>query len=113
MKTVRLLFGIFVLVAAVYVGFSVVPHYLNNYRFEDAMEVEARLNAYSAKSERDMQEALYKKARELNLPLKAEQIKVRREGGEIRIWTEYSVTVDLPGYPLVLKFQPSTTGKRI
>jgi hypothetical protein len=113
MKTVKLLFGIFVLVAAVYVTWSVTPHYLNNYRFEDAMEVEARLNAYSTKSERDMQEALYKKARELNLPLKAEQIKVRRDGGEVRIWTEYEVRVNLPGYPLVLKFQPSTTGRRM
>lgn len=113
MKTVKALFGVFLLVAVIYVSWAIAPHYFNNYRFADAIEVEARLNAYSNKSERDMQESLYKKARELNLPLKAEQINVRRDGDAIRIWAEYTVLVNLPGYPLTLRFQPSTTGRRI
>lgn len=113
MKTLKALFGVFVVVAVIYVSWAVVPHYFNNYRFEDAIEVEARLNAYSGKSEREMQETLYQKARELNLPLKKEQINVRREGNQLRIWAEYTVQVQLPGYAMTLRFQPSSTGRRI
>lgn len=113
MKTVKLLLSIFLLVAVVYVGYSIVPHYFNNYRFEDAIKSEARLNAYTTKSERDIQETMYQKARELKLPLKPEQIKVQRQGTTVRIWTEYSVTVNLPGYPVVLRFQPSTTERQL
>lgn len=113
MKTVKALSGIFLLVAVLYVIWAIVPHYFNNYRFEDAIEQEARLNAYTGKSERDMRESLYKKARDLGLPLQAEQIQVLRQGGEIQIWAEYTVVVNLPGYQVVLNFRPSTSSRRI
>jgi hypothetical protein len=113
MKTLRALFSVFVLVAAVYAAWLVIPPYFSNYRFQDAIESEARLNAYNNKPEEEIRQIVAKKARECDVPLQPEQINVMRSGPEISIWADYTVHVDLPGYPLDLKFHPSTKTKRI
>ncbi len=111
MKTLKALFGMFVVVGGFYVAFKLIPPYFNNYQFEDAIESEARLNAYSNKSEQQIREAVAKKALEFDIPLTAEKINVQRLSGEIAIWAEYTVHVDLPGFPLDLKFRPATRNK--
>ncbi len=113
MNRLKALFGLFVLVAAVYVGWKVVPPYFNNYQFEDAVQSEALLNSYSTKSEADIRNTLAAKAREYDIPLTADQINVLRNGSELSIWAEYTVHLDLPFYPLDLKFHPATKNKRI
>jgi uncharacterized protein DUF4845 len=114
MKTVKGLIGIFVVVALVYTCLKVVPVYFDYYQFQDAIESEARIQSYSQKSENDMRESIWKKAKELELPLTSqEQIKVERSGAVITISTEYTVHIDLPVHPFDLEFKPSTRNKQI
>ncbi len=113
MNRLKALFGLFVVVAAVYLGWKVVPPLFNNYQFEDAVQSEALLNSYSTKSESDIRNTLAAKAREYDIPLTADQINVLRNGNELSIWADYTIHLDLPLYPLDLKFHPATKNKRI
>ena len=113
MKALRSLLGIAILVAGFYVVWLIIPPYFKNYQLEDTIEQEARLNSYTAKTEEDMKSAVFRKAQELELPIRNEQIKVQRMGGTISITVEYTVHVALPFYPLDLRFNPSSTNRRI
>jgi len=113
MKNVKAFLGIFVVVAATYVGFKLIPPYFNSFQFQDAIESEARLAANNPfRTEQEIREAVGKKAAEYDVPLTIDQINVQRSGSEVQIWAKYTIHVDLPGYPLDLKFEPATKGKR-
>ncbi len=113
MKTIRALVGLLVLAGVVYSAWLLVPVYLHNYQLQDAMAEEARLNSYTIKPEDDMREAIYRKAKDMEMPIKREQINVRREGQQVSIWVDYSVQIDLPGYSFDLQFHPSSKNKAI
>jgi hypothetical protein len=112
MGTVKLIIGIFVIVASVVLGAELIPVYYANYQFEDIVKTEATLQTYTTKPEAEIQENLFKKAQDLQIPLSKDQIKVSRHGttgtGSLSIRAPYMVHVDLPGYPLDLHFDPST-----
>lgn len=113
MRRLKALFGLLLVVAAIYVGWKLLPPYLHNYQFEDAVESEALLNSYSNKSEWDIRTALANKAKEYDIPLTPDQINVVRNGGELSIWAEYTVHVEMPWMPVDLTFRPATKNKRI
>ena len=112
MKSLKALAGVGVVVAMMYVAFQLVPPYFNNYQFQDAIESEARLASYSNKSEQEIRDVIAKKATEFDVPLTADQINVQRLGSDVQISAKYIIHVDLPGYPLDLKFAPSTKSKQ-
>jgi len=113
MNRLKALFGLFVVVAAFYTAWMLMPPYVNNYQFQDDIRNEALINSYSNKSDQDIRNALAKKAAEYGIPLTAEQINIQRNGPELSIWADYTVHVDLPGFPLDLRFHPATKNKRI
>ena len=113
MNRLKSLFGLFLLIAVVYVSWKALPPYFSNYRFEDACESEALINSYSNKSEVEIRNTLAAKARDYDIPLTADQINVTRNGNELSIWADYTVHVDLPFMPLDLTFHPATKNKRI
>jgi hypothetical protein len=115
MGTIKMIFGIAVIVVGVYLGATLIPIYYSNYEFQDIIKTEATLETYTTKPEADIQQAIYKKAQEYDIPLNKEQIKVQRRGnqgtGSLTIMAPYTVHVNLPGYPLDLHFDPSTENK--
>jgi hypothetical protein len=117
MGTFKLVAGIFVMVAVIYLLAELAPPYMSNYQFEDAIKTEAQLGTYSTKSEDAIRDALFKKAQDLDVPITKEQIKVQRTGvtgaGSLSIDAPYTVHINLPGYPLDLHFQPSTRNKSV
>lgn len=115
MGTIKLVFGIFVIVAGIYLGSALIPVYYENYQFQDIVKTEATLETYTAKPEDAIRDSLYKKAQGLDIPLTKDQIKVQRHGtqgtGSLTINAAYVVHVDLPGYPVDLHFDASTENK--
>ncbi len=115
MGTIKLVFGIFVIVAGVYLGAELVPVYYENYQFKDDINTEATLETYTAKPEDAIRDAIYKKAQGLDIPVTKEQIKVQRHGtmgtGSLTISAPYTVHLDLPGYPVDLHFDASSENK--
>jgi hypothetical protein len=115
MGIVKLAVGILVIVAAIYVGATLIPVYYANYEFQDMIKTEATLQTYTNKPEADIQTTVFKKAQDLDIPLGKDQIKVQRRGnigtGSLLIEAPYTVHVELPGYPMDLRFDPSTDNK--
>jgi hypothetical protein len=115
MGTIKLILVFGLLGCMVYVGAEVIPPYFANYEFQDSLETEARLGTYSTKGDDVIRDAVFKRAQELEIPVTKEKIKVQRTGsagnGSVFIETEYSVHVDLPGYPLDLEFHPQSKNK--
>jgi hypothetical protein len=115
MGTVKLVLGIFVIVAGIYLGAALAPVYYSNYQFRDDVRTEATLETYTSKPEDAIRDAILKKAQSLDIPLTRDQIKVQRHGtqgtGSLTISAPYTVHIDLPGYPLDLHFDASTENK--
>lgn len=113
MKTVRAILGLLIVAGVLYSAWLMVPAYFHNYELQDAIAEEARLSSYTTKSDEDVRESIYRKAKDMEMPITREQINVRRDGSTLNIWVDYTVHVDLPGYPLDLQFHPSSKNKPI
>ncbi|HEY1272607.1 MAG TPA: hypothetical protein VGF08_11505 [Terriglobales bacterium] len=117
MGTLKLILGFGVIIAIIVVGIQVVPPYFTNYQFEDEINNAALAATYSTRSEEDIRAAVFAKAKEMDIPLTADQIKVHRIGnqgtGTLAIEANYVVHVNLPGYPLDLNFHAQTKNKGI
>ena len=115
MGTMKLVVGFGVIIAVIYGLWMIIPPYFANYQFEDGIKNEALHDTYTTKSEDDIRNSIFKQAKDLDIPINREQIKVQRQGtmgqGSILIDVDYSVRVDLPGYPLDLHFHPTTSNK--
>ena len=113
MGTAKLLSGFFVIGVIVYIGVVILPVYYANYRFADIVRTETVAETYSTKSEEAIQDSLYRKAVDLGVPIEKDQLRVHRTGnqgnGSLSVEAPYTVKVDLPGYPLELHFDASTT----
>ena len=108
MKLLRSLFGFGLLALCIYGGYKVVPVMMSAYEFEDALKEEAKLNAYTTRSEGEIRDTLLRKARSLDIPLTAEQLRVMRINNELSISAEYSMRVDFAPYPFELSFHPQS-----
>jgi hypothetical protein len=117
MSTIKMFLGIFVIVAGVYVAAKLIPPYYENYQFQDAIKNEATLDTYTTKTETDIRQAIFRKAQDLEIPITEDNIHVQRQGfqgsGVILIRAPYTVHVDLPGYPMDLRFDASTENKGV
>src|SRR5512146_2641781 len=97
MKQLRSLLGVAIVVAGFYLAWVLIPPYYNNYSFQDEIENEARTATYSfATTEDDIKKEVANKAKELDIPLTADDIHVQKTGNDVAIWAEYTVTVNTP-----------------
>ncbi len=117
MATFRLILGVALFLAVIVAGIQIVPPYFTNYQFEDELNNAALTATYSSKSDDDIRSAVYSKAKEMEIPITPEQIKVHRIGGlgtgTLAIEANYTVHVNLPGYPMDLQFHAATKNKGI
>lgn len=114
MKTIKALFGLTLLVGAIYVGWEMIPPYFHNSQLEDVIADEARMNTYSNKSEDAMKETIFQKAKDLDIQLTREQIAVTRGGGggqSVAIDVNYTVHLDFPIHPVDLRFHTSSKNR--
>lgn len=111
MKALRAILGVVFIVMVFYTMWLLVPPYFHNYELQDAIADEARVNTYTPKTEEDMRETVWRKAKELEIPITRDQIMVRREGQAVAISIDYTVHVDMPLYPMDLQFHSSSKNK--
>jgi hypothetical protein len=95
----KLSFAITVIILGVMVfcAIKVVPSWFANYQLQDAITTEARFatSTYPKKSPEDIQGDVFKKAQELGVPARKEDIKVTFDGNVVTISLDYAVTYDL------------------
>src|SRR5512146_1230072 len=109
MKRLRLLFGIFLIVATVYLSWKVVPAYFASYQFQEDVDDIARSAALNTKKTPDeIRAAVFERAEAAEIPLDADDIIVTRKGADVSISAKYTVHVEVPIYPFDLNFSAST-----
>ncbi len=117
MGTAKLVLGLAVIIGVIYGAWLMIPPYFANYQFEDTIKNTAVNSTYSTKSEDDIRGIIFKEARDLDIPITKDQIKVQRTGtfgqGSLVIDVDYTVRVDFPGYPVDLNFHASTKNKGV
>jgi hypothetical protein len=104
----NLILTLLILGAMVFTGVKVIPVYLANYQFQDAIESESRfaLTGYPKKSQDDIRDDIFRKAQELGIPAQRDSIQVVLGNGTVDIGLDYTVPVDLAVYQLNLQFHP-------
>ncbi len=93
----KTLLGIVFLAALVFAGFKIVPVYIQNYQFQDAMQTEARfaLSGWPKKSEDDVRDDLWKEMQKEGIPARKEDLHVSIQQSLVNITLDYSVPIDL------------------
>lgn len=104
--TALFVFGIF---AAV----KLVPPYLAEYELSDKMQELARFAVVNRYSEDQIRDNVFKEVRNLEIPVKREDIHVDASSEQVKISVDYRVPVDLLVYKFDLHFTPSSQDKNL
>jgi hypothetical protein len=85
---------------------KIVPVYVANYQFQDAIntETEFALSGYPKKTADDIRQDVFKKAEDLGIPAKPGDIQLDDTNGSVSISLNYSVPIDLYVYQFTLQF---------
>jgi len=102
----KLTIFIAIAVALLYTGVKVIPILVNDFQFQDAIESTARFASVNRQSAEDIRAAVLKAAQEEDIPIAAQDIHVKGDGGHVEIAADYSVTVNLILYQWTLNFHP-------
>jgi hypothetical protein len=105
---INLLLTLIVLAAMGITAVKVVPAYVNNYQFQDAINTEARFaeSGYPKKTDDQIRQEVAKKAADLGIPADPQDIQLDMSNGNVSISLDYSVPVDLYVYQFTLQFHP-------
>jgi hypothetical protein len=107
----------FLAIAAVFLGvFQVAPPMLANYSFSDDLKTLANMDSANLqKTDEDVRTDVLRKAKEHDLPIEAKQITVQRLNSPgisaVYVSVDYSVTINIPGYPFDMHFNPNSGNK--
>jgi Domain of unknown function (DUF4845) len=104
-----------ILGALVFIAVKIVPVYVNNFEFQDSIESESRfaLAGYPKKSVDDIRGDVFKKAQELGIPAKEEDIQVVVDQSDVDIDLAYTVPINLAVYQFNLQFHPHADNHNI
>ena len=100
------IFFLLLVAAGVYFGLQFIPVLVDTYSFKDSMSEEAKFA--SSRSDEAIQNNLLRRARELDLPINAKQIKITRNAGRIIIKADYTVEVETILFTYPWHFQEQT-----
>lgn len=86
----------FVIIAALVVaGIRIVPVYITAYAYRDFIRTKARLADVNRQPVNVIQDEIYKKAQQLEIPVERSQISVEKVSGGVRIQSSFALPVDL------------------
>jgi uncharacterized membrane protein len=101
------------LVFIAYAAFKIVPIYIAEYQLADKMQEQARFAVVNHYTEEQIRDTIYKAAKELEIPVAREQIKVLSSQQLVQISLDYTVPVDLIVYRVQLHFTPSSENRAL
>ncbi|MDA2913054.1 DUF4845 domain-containing protein [Acidobacteriia bacterium AH_259_A11_L15] len=105
----NLLIALTIAAAIILVAVRIVPVYVQNYQFEEAMRTRAKFASVERKSPEAVRTELLKEARELGLPEPPKlRLTVVPAPGGVRISSQYTVPVDLIFFQQNLNFSYRT-----
>jgi hypothetical protein len=109
----RSFFGLLILLVGGFVMYKVLPVYWGDFKLHQLLNEQAVNHTYTRNSEQEIANSIVEKARNFNVVLSPEQIKVQRSPEGLAITAEYSVHVDMPIYPLDLNFKTASKNQAV
>ena len=102
----RIAAGVLVLAALALFGMILLPLYYRNYQFQQFVSAAAHRVDSNTRSDDVLREWVVDKAASLELPVRADNVQIKRSAEGVRIEVRYAVRVDFPGYTVLLHFFP-------
>ena len=102
-----------VLVSAVFATVKILPAYISNYQLSDKMQELARFGVVNRYTQDQVRDEVFKTVKDLDIPVKREEIQVSVDRSAVKIALDYTVPVDLIVYKMELHFTPSSEGKSL
>lgn len=102
----RLIAGILVVVAMAGVLLSLAPVYLEDRQLGQYMKT---LAAANTADDQAIQAAVLTRARQLDLPILPDQVKITHPNGKLALEIKYAVEMDFSLYQVNVHFHPSAT----
>ncbi len=102
----RIAAGCAVLALLGFFGLKLLPVYLHNLQLQHYVEEMTQRVETQTKSDDLLRTWVLDRAAELDLPVKADNVQVKRADNHVRIDVRYVVRVDLPVYTVDLHFYP-------
>lgn len=109
----KLIFTLLVIGGIGYVAVKTIPIYVHNYELQDFIRQMAIRATVDRTSTEAVQNDILAEARELDLPIAREDVKVSVTSSGVTIDLDYTVPVDLQVYTWVLHFTPSASNRAL
>jgi len=107
----RIAAAIFILAGMGLFAAIFIPIYFENLKLESFVSELTRGGQNQTKSDDWLRSRIVDKARELDLPVMADNVHIVRQGEGMDIDVRYFVRVDLPGYTVNLHFHPQASSR--
>ena len=110
---IKTLLLVIIIGAIAFAAVKIVPPEFANYQMQDSLETEARFAIANRKPLEEIRDDVWKKAQELEIPVKRDDIKVITNQSTIEISLSYTVPIDLQVYQFTLNFHPHADNRTI
>jgi hypothetical protein len=111
--TIKAILWSAILIYGAFVAYKILPAYVAEYQLADKMQEQARFSVVNRYSEEQVRDNIFKVVKDLEIPVKREEIKVVSNQDVVKISMDYTVPVDLLVYQLNLHFTPSSENKNL
>ena len=108
MSRLRTVVAVLILGILAALGVRLAPVYMDNMRLQSYVEGMAHNAETQTRPDEDLRVAVLEKAAALGLPIKADNVHIKRSGDGTRIDVRYIVRVDFPLYTVDLHFYPGS-----
>jgi hypothetical protein len=112
MPRLRIAAAILILIVLVIMGARLLPLYLDNMRLQSYVERITQDAENRTRPDDALRVAVLEKAAFLGLPLKAENVRIKRSEDSMRIDVRYIVRVAFPMYTVDLHFYPGAGSRQ-
>jgi hypothetical protein len=111
--TIKAILWTAILVYGAFVAYKILPAYVAEYQLADKMQEQARFSIVNRYTEEQVRDNMYKVVKDLEIPVKREEIKIVSNNDVVKISMDYTIPVDLLVYQLNLHFTPSSENKAL
>ncbi len=111
--TIKAVLWTAILVYGAFVAYKILPAYVAEYQLADKMQEQARYANVNRYNEEQVRDNIFKVVKDLEIPVKREDIKVVANQDLVKISMDYTIPVDLLVYQLNLHFTPTSENKSL
>jgi len=111
--TIKAILWTILLIYGAFVAYKILPAYVAEYQLADKMQEQARFAVVNHYPEEQIRDSIFKVIKDLEIPVKREDIKIESSQDVVRIACDYTVPVDLLVYQMSLHFTPSSENKNL